>query len=170
MPERCDYDEWLARYPERAPGSDGLPVRSTRRKVRIFLDEDVDGLVASLAGRSRLRVAMRCPKAASDERVWQIAQQRNLAIVTGNTHDFCNERRFPLARSPGVVALGGTNLTERLRSLDHIVRKSWLLEDVGAHPLAPRYTRTRAFPDGSTIMTEFWDATNQIIVVVDHTR
>jgi hypothetical protein len=96
--------------------------------------------------------------------------KHKLAIVTGNKRDFWREDRFPLARSPGVVALGGKNEAERIRSLGHVLSKSWLLDDVGANAAAPRYTRVRAVPDGSVVITEFWDHSNNEIVVVDHTR
>ena len=169
MPARCTYDEWLARYPERDPDfASATAPPSTKRKIRILLDEDVDGLAESVGSRKRLRMERRAPKGASDDEVWRLAIQHNLAIVTGNKRDFWKEDKFPLVQSPGIVVVGGKNNVERLRSLDHILSQSWLLADVGSSPQAPRYTRIRAVPDGSVVTTEFWDAANDVIVVVDH--
>jgi hypothetical protein len=171
VPARYAYDEWLARFPEREAEAASLPApRSTQRKVRILLDEDVDGLAQSIGSRERLRVEQRSPKGASDDDVWMLAMKHKLTIVTGNKRDFWREDMFPLAQSPGIVALGGKNEEERVRSLGHVLSKSWLLDDVGEYAAAPRYTRIRAVPDGSVVITEFWDAANNMIVVVDHTR
>lgn len=171
VPDRCSYDEWLRRHPERDPDRAGaLSPPSTRRKIRILLDEDVDGLAESIGFHGRLRVERRAPKGASDDEVWRLAITHNHTIVTGNKRDFWSEDKFPLVQSPGIVVLGGRNTAERLRSLDQVLRQSWILDDVGAYPQAPRYTRIRAVPDGSVVMTEFWDASNDVIVVVDHIR
>ena len=171
MPERLTYPEWLARYPERdqeAASASSPP--TSRRKVRILLDEDVDGLAEGIRAYGRLRVELRAPKAATDGEVWLQAKRRNLAVVTGNKRHFWREESFPLAQSPGIIALGGNNRSERLKALRHILNESWLLDDVAGHWAAPRYTRIRAVPDGSVVVTEFWDASNDIIVIVDHRR
>ena len=97
--------------------------------------------------------------------MWNIARRRGLTLVTGNKRDFWNEAKFSLARSPGVVALGGSSSeAARLSSLNHVLRKSWLLDDVAAHATAPCFTRTRAVPDGSVIRTEFWDSDSDVVV------
>ena len=171
MPDRYPCDEWLRRHPERYPDSAGAPApRSTRRKIRIHLDEDVDGLAESLRSYERLRVERRPRKGASDDVVWRLAIKHNLAIVTGNKRDFWKEDKFPLVQSPGIVVLEGKTKAERLRSLDHVLRRSWILDDFGAYAQAPRYTRIRAVSDGSVVITEFWDAANDTVVVLDHIR
>jgi predicted nuclease of predicted toxin-antitoxin system len=118
---RITLAEWIEQQRARDPGwdrfvDDFIRARGPKRKVPLLLDENLEAdLAAQLRTVDYLKVTIGWLQ-ASDEMVWGEARRTKQVIVTTD-EDFWNDRKYPLAQSPGVIIVAGRSAEEKVESL-----------------------------------------------------
>ncbi len=101
------FDEWEREQRERDPDWDRYvrefeKIRGPKRKVPLLLDENLEAeFVRDLLTVKDFRVAVGTP-ATSDDTLWDEARRSKAILVTSDM-DFWDDRKFPIAQSPGVI-------------------------------------------------------------------
>jgi len=115
------YNEWEDEQPRRDPDWDRrvrevAKLPSTKRKVPLLLDENLEAqIVAELSAVRGFRVAV-APGETEDPKLWELARRTKALLVTCDL-DFWNDRRYPLAQSPGVIIGRGKTASHKIESL-----------------------------------------------------
>ena len=134
MPARYkSVDEWERERREQDPDWDRFVrqferIRGPKRKVPLLLDENIEAeFVDELRAVKDFRVAVGKP-GASDSDLWNEARRSKAVLVTTD-RDFWDDRKFPLAQSPGVIIVSGRSADDKLYSFTLAVVRWGIIEN-----------------------------------------
>jgi hypothetical protein len=90
-------------------------IQGPKRKVPLLLDENLEAeFVRDLLTVKDFRVAVGTP-GTSDDTLWDEARRSKAILVTSDM-DFWDDRRFPIAQSPGVIIVAGRSADDKMYS------------------------------------------------------
>jgi predicted nuclease of predicted toxin-antitoxin system len=166
MPSKYkSLDEWEREQRKLDPNWDRSvrafqKMRGPKRKVPLLIDENIEAeLIAELQAVKDFRVSVGRPR-ASDKQLWNEARHTRAILVTADM-DFWDDRKFPLAQSPGVIIVSGRSADDKLYSLT-LAMVEW--------DIVENWRRVPFFLDGSKLKSsreevngKHWDGTSVVL-------
>src|SRR5262249_8205640 len=163
---RMTYDEWIQRQRERDPDWDRFvsefeKVRGPKPKVPLLFDENMEAeVIAELRAVKdfRLNVGKR---GSADQSVWNEARRLKAILVTADM-DFWEDRKFPLAQSPGVIIVSGGSAQEKVEALAFAVGAWRIVENWRKVPNWLDGTKLKAHKSG--LSGKHWDGETVVLI------
>jgi predicted nuclease of predicted toxin-antitoxin system len=164
---RKTFEKWQAEQRARYPGWDRYvrsfeTVRGPKRKLPLLLDENLEeALRSELRSVGRFRVIER-PPSTDDRALWQDAKKKSAVLVTSDSSDFWNDRKYPVHLSPAILILKGKTAEEKLFAFV-LGLLTWRMEQV--YRVDPSFMTTlkiKASAEGAP--GKYWDGTSVVLV------
>jgi Domain of unknown function (DUF5615) len=164
--KQCSFDEWEREQRERDPDWDRYvrefeKIRGPKRKVPLLLDENLEAeFVRDLLTVKDFRVAVGTP-GTSDDTLWDEARRSKAILVTSDM-DFWDDRRFPIAQSPGVIIVAGRSADDKMYSFAFAVVSWGIIKHWRILPFWLRGIKLKSSREG--VVGKYWDGGSVISV------
>jgi predicted nuclease of predicted toxin-antitoxin system len=126
-----------------------------KRKINVLCDENMEqALLRALCTLRYFRVHT-MPRRSDDQAVWREARRRKAAILTSDTGDFWNDRKYPIHLSPAVIVLRGNTAREKMLSPARVMIDWDLVTSVQRAPTLLEHRKIRASSMGTE--AKYWN-------------
>jgi predicted nuclease of predicted toxin-antitoxin system len=165
MPRQVPFDKWEHEQRRRDPEWDRSKLafekaHGPKRKVPLLLDENLEAdFIDDVRTVKDFRVTVSNP-GLSDQAVWEQARGMKAVLITADA-DFWDDRRFPLAQSPGVVIISGRSASEKAYTFAVAVVHWDIINIWRKVPFWLQGIKLRATREG--VRAKYWDGTSVVL-------